>query len=96
MWPIVLGQLNLPKQLRYQFANLLLVGIISSHKNGSEPKDLDPYLEVLVGELIYVLDCRGLGTLFSLTVTGSYRGCAWCLMKVQYCKCKHIVFALGS
>ena len=48
LWPIVLGQLNLPRQIRYQFANLLLVGIIPSQTEGGEPKDLDPYLEVLV------------------------------------------------
>lgn len=110
MWPIVLAQLNLPRRIRYQFANLLLVGIIPSQKEGSEPKDLDPYLEVLVDELIslcgckiyddykkapfnmkveiliYVLDYQGLGKVFSLTGTGSYRGCAWCLLKGQYCK----------
>ena len=48
MWPIVLGQLNLPRQIRYQFANFLLVGIIRSQTEGSEPKDLEPYLDVLV------------------------------------------------
>ena len=110
MWPIVLGQLNLPRSIRYQFANLLLVGIIPSQKNGGEPKNIDAYLEVLVDELIslcdwkvyddyqkapfhlkvkilvYVLDYQGLGKLFSLTATGSYRGCAWCLLKGQYCQ----------
>ena len=34
MWPIVLGQLNLPRQIRYQFADLLLVGIIPSQTEG--------------------------------------------------------------
>ena len=48
MWPIVLGQLNLPRQIRYQFANFLLVGIIRSQTEESEPKDLEPYLDVLV------------------------------------------------
>lgn len=110
MWPIVLGQLNLPRRIRYQFANLLLVGIILSQTEGNEPKDLNPYLEVLVEEIIclcgskfyddyrrapfhvkvevmvYILDYQGLGKFFSLTVTGSYRGCAWCLLKGQYCK----------
>ena len=110
MWPIVLGQLNLPRQIRYQFANLLLVGIIPSQTEGGEPKDLDPYLEVLVDEIlalcgcklydayknapltvkvkimVYVVDYQGLGKLFSLTATGSKRGCAWCLFKGQYCK----------
>lgn len=110
MWPIVLGQLNLPRQIRYHFANLVLVGIIPSQRQGAEPKDLDPYLEVLVDEIlylsgcklydaykkapfsvkieimIYVLDYQGFGKVFSLTGTGSYRGCAWCMLKGQYCK----------
>lgn len=30
MWPIVLGQLNLPRRVRYNFANLILAGIIPS------------------------------------------------------------------
>ena len=110
MWPIVLGQLNLPRRIRYHFANLILVGIIPSQVQGAEPKDLDPYLEVLVDEtiylsgcklydpyrrapfnmkvevLIYILDYQGLGKVFSLTGTGSKRGCAWCLFKGEYCK----------
>ena len=110
MWPIVLGQLNLPRRIRYQFANLLLAGIIPSQTEGGEPKNLDPYLEVLVDEIIalsgcklydgyrnapftakveimvYVLDYQGLGKVFSLTATGSKRGCEWCLLKGQYCK----------
>ena len=110
MWPIVLGQLNLPRQIRYHFANLVLVGIIPSQSQGAEPKDLDPYLEVLIDEILYlsgcklydayqkapftvkieiilyVLDYQGIGKLFSLTATGSYRGCAWCMLKGQYCK----------
>ena len=110
MWPIVLGQLNLPRRIRYHFANLILVGIIPSQVQGAEPKHLDPYLEVLVDELIhltgcklydayqrapftlkvevliYILDYQGLGKVFSLTGTGSFRGCAWCLLKGEYCK----------
>ena len=34
--------------------------------------------------MVYVVDYQGLGKLFSLT--GSKRGCAWCLLKGQYCK----------
>lgn len=97
MWPIVMGQLNLPRKIRYEFANLILVGIIPSQEQGKEPKHLDPYLEVLVDEiaflsgcklydeykeapfhlkvevLIYILDFQGIGKVFSLTGTGSYR-----------------------
>lgn len=109
MWPIVLGQLNLPRRIRFHFENLILVGIIPSQVQGGEPKDLDPYLEVLVDEiiylsgsklydayqrapfsakvevLIYILDYQGVGKVFSLTGTGSLRGCAWCLFKGEYC-----------
>lgn len=52
MWPIVLGQLNLPRNVRYHLANLVLVGIIPSQEQGAEPKNLDPYLEVLIDEII--------------------------------------------
>jgi len=57
MWPIVLGQLNLPRNIRYHFANLLLVGIIPSQAQGKEPKHLDPFLEVLVDEIISLSSC---------------------------------------
>lgn len=120
MWPIVLGQLNLPRNIRYHFANLLLVGIIPSQTQGKEPKHLDPFLEVLVDEIlslssckiydayrkapfqvkvdimIYILDYQGLGKLFCLTGTGSYRGCGWCLQKGQYCKHLHKVVYPGN
>ena len=110
MWPIVLGQLNLPRRIRYLLSNLLLVRIIPSQAQGKEPKHLDPYLEVLVDELlflsscklfdsyhnapfqakveimIYILDYQGLGKVFCLSGTGSYRGCAWCMLKGVYCK----------
>lgn len=110
MWPIVLGQLNLPRRIRYNFANVILAGIIPSQVQGKEPKHLHPFLEVLLDEIIflsgskiydayreapfymkgeimiYILDYQGLGKVFSLTATGSYRGCAWCMLKGQYCK----------
>ena len=110
MWPIVLGQLNLPRRIRFHFSNLILVGIIPSQVQGKEPNQLDPFLEVLLDEIfflcnskiydayqeapfyvkvdimIYILDYQGLGKVFSLTGTGSYRSCAWCMLKGQYCK----------
>jgi hypothetical protein len=52
MWPIVLGQINLPRKIRFQFANLWLVGIVPSQKGGCETKNLDPYLEILIDEII--------------------------------------------
>ena len=110
MWPIVLGQLNLPRSVRLEFGNLILAGIIPSQVKGKEPKHLDPYLEVLVDEiaflsgskiydaykeapfhakveiLIHILDFQGLGKVFSLTGTGSYRSCGWCMVRGIYCK----------
>ena len=49
MWPIVTSILNLPARLRRQCGFLQLVGIIPGK---SEPKKLDPYLELLVDELL--------------------------------------------
>ena len=51
MWPVMLTVLNLPKRLRNLFANMLLVGIIPGN-GGREPKAVDPYLEVVVDELL--------------------------------------------
>ena len=41
--------LNLPQRLRYQFNNLLLVGIIPGPK---EPQSMIVYLDILVDELM--------------------------------------------
>ena len=58
MWPIVLGQLNLPRRIRYNFANIILVGIIPSQVKGKEPKHLDPFLEVLLDEILFLSGCK--------------------------------------
>ena len=51
IWPIMLTLLNLPRRIRNHFGNILLVGIIPS--NGThEPKSLNPYLEILVDEML--------------------------------------------
>ena len=51
MWPIMLSLLNLPRKTRHNFGNILLVGIIPG--NGKqEAKNIQPYLEILVDELI--------------------------------------------
>lgn len=52
MWPIVLGQLNLPRNIRNLLSNLILVGIIPAQEGGKEPIHLEPYLEILVDELL--------------------------------------------
>ncbi len=51
MWPIMLTVLNLPKSIRNLFSNMLLVGIIPGNGN-HEAKHVDPYLEVVVDELL--------------------------------------------
>lgn len=51
MWPIMLTLLNLPRNMRNRFSSILLVGIVPS--NGSqEPHLLNPYLDILVDELL--------------------------------------------
>ena len=51
MCPIILSLLNLPRSIRHNFSNLLLVGIVPG--NGRhEAKSIQPFLEVLVDELI--------------------------------------------
>lgn len=53
MWPIMLTLLNLPRRLRNLFTNIMLVGIVPGNK-GKEAKTLDPFLEVLVDELLEI------------------------------------------
>ena len=71
MWPIMLTNLNLPRNVRSKFSNILLVGIIPG--NGTkEPRRLSPYLEVVVDELLALTDFRIYdaysGALFKLKV----------------------------
>lgn len=51
MWPIMLTMLNLPRHIRNHFGNFLLVGIIPGNGN-KEPENLNPYLDILVDELL--------------------------------------------
>ena len=53
MWPIVLTVLNLPRHVRNLAGSVLLTGIIPGR---SEPKSMDPYLDVLVDELVEMND----------------------------------------
>lgn len=56
MWPITLSVLNLPFGVRNNASSLMLAGIIPGK---SEPKFLDPYIEVFVDEIraLQGLDC---------------------------------------
>lgn len=120
MWPIVLGQLNLPRKIRNLFSNLILLGIIPAQEDGKEPLNLDPYLEILIDELLcltnmkiydayrkepfqakveillHVLDYQGIGKVFHMTGTGSYRGCSWCQIKGTYCTHLRKMIYLGN
>ena len=52
MWPIMLTILNLPRNVRNLFENILLAGIIPAHTDGQEVKHVDPYLEIVVDEIL--------------------------------------------
>ena len=49
MWPITLTMLNLPFHVRILSKSILLAGIIPGK---SEPQSIDPYVEILVDEII--------------------------------------------
>ena len=51
MRPIMLTLLNLPRHMRHGFNNILLVGIVPGNGR-KEPKDINPYLEIVVDELL--------------------------------------------
>ena len=92
MWPIMLSMLNLPRNVRSLFGNIIL----------AEPKNIDPYLEVVVDEILdlsgvtffdafkgapftfkvsllnYVLDYPGLGKVFTAAGPTALQGCMWC------------------
>ncbi|XP_061190168.1 uncharacterized protein LOC133198027 [Saccostrea echinata] len=52
MWPLILTWINLPRNIRQFLGPMFLMGIIPSGINGSEPKNLEPYLEILTEELL--------------------------------------------
>ena len=49
MWPIMLSVLNLPPHIRNVHGSKVLAGIVPGK---SEPKNLDPYIEILVDEIM--------------------------------------------
>lgn len=55
MWPIVLTVLNLPSDVRHLFSNFMLVGIVPGP---SEPASLNPYLEILVDEILSLTNMK--------------------------------------
>ena len=52
MWPIMLTMLNLPRNLGSLFENTMLVGVVPAQTDSQEPKHLDPYLEIVVDEIL--------------------------------------------
>ena len=56
MWPMMLSVLNFPVAFRKSVGGIMLLGIIPG--NGKkEAYHLDPYLELLVDELVVLSDC---------------------------------------
>ena len=53
MWPMILTILNLPRNNRHLFGNVWLVATIPGNGN-KEPNTLDPYLDVMVDELLEI------------------------------------------
>ena len=51
-WPIMISVLNLPRSVRNLFQNIMLTGIVPAQTDGQEPKSLDPYLEMVVDEIL--------------------------------------------
>ena len=57
MWPLTLQVLNFPPALRKSVGGIQLVGIIPG--NGTnEPESLEPYVKVLVDELLSLSGCE--------------------------------------
>lgn len=52
MWPIMLSVLNLPRNVRSLFGNIMLAGKVPAQADGHEPKNIEPYLEVVVDEIL--------------------------------------------
>lgn len=57
MTPIMLTLLNLPRHVRNLFGNINLVGIIPGNSKG-ETTNFDPFLEILVDELLFLTGCK--------------------------------------
>ncbi|XP_021376310.1 uncharacterized protein LOC110465059 [Mizuhopecten yessoensis] len=56
MTPMMMTILNLPRQVRNCFKNIMLVGIIKGKKNHSD-SNIDAYVEILVDELLSLTGC---------------------------------------
>jgi hypothetical protein len=52
MWPILLTWWSLPPQFRTLLGPMFLYGIIPGQDNRMEPKSLEPYMELLVDEIL--------------------------------------------
>ena len=57
IWPLILTWITLPQELRYILGPMMLAGIIPGYGR-KEPKSLDPYINVLVTELLSNLECK--------------------------------------
>ncbi|XP_069110224.1 uncharacterized protein [Argopecten irradians] len=56
MTPMMLTLLNLPREIRNSFENIMLVGIIPG-SGRSEAGKLDPYINIMVDEMLELTEC---------------------------------------
>ncbi|XP_076106800.1 uncharacterized protein LOC143075311 isoform X2 [Mytilus galloprovincialis] len=57
MWPIILTWITLPQDIRYVLGPMMLLGIVPGHGR-KEPKSLDPYISILVDELLVNMESK--------------------------------------
>ena len=57
MWPIMVSVLNFPIALRKSVGRILLTGIVPGNGR-KEANHIDPYLDILVEELLILADCH--------------------------------------
>ena len=57
IWPLIVTWITLPQELRYILGPMMLAGVVPGYGR-KEPKSLDPYVNVLVDELLENLECN--------------------------------------
>ncbi|XP_076084502.1 uncharacterized protein LOC143055256 [Mytilus galloprovincialis] len=57
IWPLIITWITLPQEMRYILGPMMLAGIVPGYGR-KEPKSLDPYINVLVDELLSNIECN--------------------------------------
>lgn len=57
IWPLIITWITLPQELRYILGPMMIAGIVPGYGR-KEPKSLDPYVNILVDELLTNLECN--------------------------------------